>query len=177
MSHAPDLDTRNCILRPAKGIELLEPFNQQWNENNWTSFGSENSQDSCISLAEFNSTASTVAKPLPKLLSVHQLMDRLDCELSRCKALLKKTVDDLTDTNQLMNGNASEQKELVRKTEESVRNARTLLTKVHQHIANTHEFCNMLHRMDEALQLFSKTAYSVATLEQVKLEDPSRHGE
>ncbi|VDK31495.1 unnamed protein product [Taenia asiatica] len=130
-----------------------------------------------MSLADFNCAASTLAKPLPKLLSVHQLMDKLDCELSRSKALLKKTVDGLTDTDQLVTRNASEQKELIRKTEESVCNTQTLLAKVHQHIANTHEFCNMLHRVDESLQLFSKAAYSVATWERLRREDTSERAE
>lgn len=128
-------------------------------------------------LADFNCAASTVTKPLPKLLSVHQLMEKLDNELSRSKTLLKKAVDGLTDTDQLVGRNMSEQKELIRKTEESVCNTQTLLAKVHQHIANTHEFCNMLHRVDESLQLFSKAAYSVATFERVRQEGTAKRAE
>ena len=159
---------QHYILHPMGELPPLRLLNQQWNENNRTEYEGDKCLDPCRTAMTANSAASHQPRSLPKLLSVHQLMDRLDDELLRSKTMLKKSVDGLTDTDLLFGRSNLEQRELMRKTEESVCNTQMLLAKVHQHIANAHQFCNMLHRVDESLQMYSKTAYSVATWEQVK---------
>ncbi len=142
---------------------------QQWNANNWTESGSVCSNDSTASDSQLgSSTKSTCLKSLPPLNNLRNLMEKFDSELMSSKATLKKGVERLTDTELLIDRTAYDQKQLLTKTEESVISTQTLLAKMHQHIANSHEFCNLLHRIDESLQTFSKAAYTVASWEQVR---------
>lgn len=173
MTSSCSLSSRHFILSPLKEAPFLDLCNQQWNGNNWASCGEENYQDSGPAIISIDTSTSKLVKPLPKLLPVHHLMEKLDDELSKSKSLLRKTVDDLTDTDKLIGRNAVEQHELIKKTEESVLSTQTLLAKLHQHIANAHEFCNLLHRADESLQFFSKAAYSVSKWDDRKLNSPS----
>ncbi|KAM7541877.1 hypothetical protein Aperf_G00000008866 [Anoplocephala perfoliata] len=156
------LSARHFILSPLKEAPLLDLCNQQWNGNNWADVGEENYQESGPAIIDIDAPTTKLVRPLPKLLPVHRLMEKLDDELSKSKNLLRKTVDELTDTDKLIGRNMVEQQDLIRKTEESVLSTQTLLAKLHQHIANAHEFCNLLHRADESLQFFSKAAYWVS---------------
>ena len=177
MADSKMLSMQRYLLSPTKELPPLRLLNQQWNENNRAEFDSDKGLEPCTAVINNDITVLHQPRSLPKLLSVHQLMDRLDDEILRSKTMLKKSVDGLTDTDLLLGRNILEQREIMRKTEESVCNTQMLLAKVHQHIANTHQFCNMLHRVDESLQMFSKTAYTMATWEQVKQEGTFRLSE
>ncbi|VDD79898.1 unnamed protein product [Mesocestoides corti] len=168
---------QQAVSRPLMSYRFPCHANQQWNGNNWTDVGSESILTSKAIVSDENDTAIKAAKPLSKLIGLRELIDRFDTELSRSKISLKKRMDSLTDTDLLIGRNALEQKELLCKTEESVISTQSLLAKMHQHIANTHEFCNMLHRIDESLQMFSKAAFTVSAWEQIKQEDSSKQSQ
>lgn len=162
------LRPKYAVLQPMAIKQGPSLVTQQWNGNNWTDGGSDTGCESCQTPRDDCSNRGDAIRPLPPLNNLRHLMEKFDSELSTSKVTLKKGMERLTDTELLIGHSCQQQKQLLTKTEESVLSTQTLLAKIHQHIANTHEFCNMLHRIDESLQTFSKAAYTVASWEKWK---------
>ncbi|KAL7059450.1 hypothetical protein AAHC03_013674 [Spirometra sp. Aus1] len=171
------VDTPNNAVRPRTSCGLLNarsngvfvptyacrPTGQQWNDNNWVeneSTGSAGSND-CPGVC-----SKATPMPLPQLTNLRSLLDRFEEEFRVSSTSLRQAMDVLVNNELLVGRSSADQRHLLMKTEESVSSVQTLLAKMHQHIAHAHEFCNMLHRIDESLQTFARAICAVTAWEE-----------
>ncbi|VDL88447.1 unnamed protein product [Schistocephalus solidus] len=171
------VDTPGNAVRPRTSCGLLDarsstvsatryacrPTGQQWNDNNWaenesTSSGTSNGCPVACS--------QTTPMALPQLTNLRSLLDRFEEEFRVSSTSLRQAMDVLVNNELLVGRSPADQRQLLMKSEESVVSVQALLAKMHQHIAQAHEFCNMLHRMDESLQTFAKAICAITAWEE-----------
>lgn len=159
-------------LTAACAIDVKPPIlvNQQWNDNHWAETDSADSSG----LPRVVESRPDNPKNLPQLMSMRLLLNKFETEFGSSSVSLRKGMAALVDPDLLVGRLPSEQKQLIGKAEDGIMNVQYLLASMHQHIAHAHEFCNMLHRIDESLQTFSKAVATVTAWEQ-KRSDCFQH--
>ncbi|VDN17930.1 unnamed protein product [Dibothriocephalus latus] len=164
----------SCAMLSVRSSNVSAPkyaCRQQWNDNNWAESESACSGASC-------SAACSQATPtaLPKLTNMRNLLDRFEEEFKVSSASLRQAMEGLVNNELLVGRSPTDQRQLLANAEESVVSVQILLAKMHQHIAHAHEFCNMLHRIDESLQTFAKAVCAVTAWEEGQdyQSDPGR---